>query len=83
MCVQFFHMVSIDEPAGVGAPSLNTTSHLNNSTRGSPDYELKSACVTALEVLYCWYAYQPTEVIDTEASSFLSRPPSTYSIYQL
>ena len=26
MCVQFFHMVSIDVPAGVGAPPLNTTS---------------------------------------------------------
>ena len=25
MCVQFFHMVSIDVPAGVGAPQLNTT----------------------------------------------------------
>ena len=26
MCVKFFHMVSIDVPAGVGAPPLNTTS---------------------------------------------------------
>ena len=26
MCVQFFHIVSIDVPAGVGAPPLNTTS---------------------------------------------------------
>jgi len=26
MCVQFFHMVSIDVPAGVSAPPLNTTS---------------------------------------------------------
>ena len=26
MCVQFFHMVSIDVPAGVGALPLNTTS---------------------------------------------------------
>ena len=52
-------------------------------TRGSPDYKLISACVTALEVLYCWDAYQATEVIDTEASSLLSWPPSTYSIYQL
>ena len=26
MCVQFFHMVNIDVPAGVGAPPLNTTS---------------------------------------------------------
>ena len=26
MCVQFFHMVSIDVPAGVGAPQLDTTS---------------------------------------------------------
>ena len=25
MCVQFFHMVSIDVPAGVGPPPLNTT----------------------------------------------------------
>ena len=25
MCVQLFHMVSIDVPAGVGAPPLNTT----------------------------------------------------------
>jgi len=24
MCVQFFHVVSIDMPAGVGAPPLNT-----------------------------------------------------------
>ena len=24
MCVQFFHMVDIDVPAGVGAPPLNT-----------------------------------------------------------
>ena len=27
MCAQFFHMVSIDVPAGVGAPPLNTTSN--------------------------------------------------------
>ena len=26
MCVQFFHMVNLDLPAGVGAPPLNTTS---------------------------------------------------------
>jgi len=25
MCVQIFHMVSIDVPAGVGAPPLDTT----------------------------------------------------------
>ena len=25
MCAQFFHMVSIDVPAGVGAPPLNAT----------------------------------------------------------
>ena len=25
MCVQSFHMVNIDVPAGVGAPPLNTT----------------------------------------------------------
>ena len=30
-CVQFFHMVSIDVPAGVGAPPLNTTSHLTST----------------------------------------------------
>ena len=27
MCVQFLHMVSIDVPASVGAPPLNTTSN--------------------------------------------------------
>ena len=28
MCAQFFHMVSIDVPAGVGAPPLNTATNV-------------------------------------------------------
>ena len=37
MCVQFFHVVSIDVPAGVGAPPLNTTSSCMMSCRQGVD----------------------------------------------
>ena len=42
MCAQFFHMVSIDVPAGVGAPPLNTTA--------TYVMQLVQACVQLLQV---------------------------------